>query len=153
MLLDDDALSLGHALMDGHRLGPGDLGYKRMKKVFTHPLSQWLYGWVHPDAGMRLANFFPEKSRAATPPAERNWLGDDNEWLLQYCQRKIDLGIAPDYFVFGHRHLPIDWLLKNQRSRYLNLGDWMWHNSYAVFDGTDTEIRFFENEGRTVSNR
>jgi UDP-2,3-diacylglucosamine hydrolase len=139
---------IGH----GDGLGPGDLGYKRMKKVFTHPTSQWLYRWLHPDWGMRLANFFSQKSRAATPPAERNWLGDDQEWLLQYCQRKIEQGVAPDYFVFGHRHLPIDWQLSNQRSRYINLGDWMWRNSYAVFDGQNMELFFFEHEGQPVSN-
>jgi UDP-2,3-diacylglucosamine hydrolase len=139
---------IGH----GDGLGPGDLGYKRMKKVFTHPFSQWMYQWLHPDIGTSLANFFSKQSRAATPPAEKNWLGEQNEWLLQYCQRKIDLGITPDYFVFGHRHLPIDWQLKNRHSRYINLGDWMWHNSYAVFDGQDVALHFFESEGQPVSN-
>lgn len=137
---------IGH----GDGLGPGDLGYKRMKKVFTHPFSQWLFAWLHPDVGTRLAHFFSQKSRAATPPAERSWLGEDKEWLLQYCQRKIDLGIQPDYFIFGHRHLPIDWTLKNGRSRYLNLGEWMFHCSYAVFDGERLELRFFENEAGQV---
>lgn len=139
---------IGH----GDGLGPGDYGYKRMKKVFTHPLSQWLYGWVHPDWGTNLANFFSKKSRAATPPEERNWLGDDKEWLLQYCQRKITAGVEPDYFVFGHRHLPIDWLLSNGKSRYINLGEWMWHNSFGVFDGENMSIQFFENDGKVVSN-
>jgi len=139
---------IGH----GDGLGPNDKGYKRMKKVFTNPFSQWLFSWFHPDFGTRLANFSSQKSRQATPPAERDWLGEDKEWLLQYCNRKIEQGIEPDYFIFGHRHLPVDWTLKNGRSRYLNLGDWMHHNSYAVFDGGKLEIRFFENEGKVVSN-
>lgn len=139
---------IGH----GDGLGPNDYGYKRMKKVFTHPFSQWLFRWFHPDMGTRLANFSSQKSRAATPPEERNWLGEDREWLLQYCHRKIDRGTEPDYFVFGHRHLPIDWLLKNNRSRYINLGEWLYYNSYAVFDGNDMELRFFDNTGKTVSN-
>jgi UDP-2,3-diacylglucosamine hydrolase len=139
---------IGH----GDGLGPNDKGYKRMKKVFTHPFSQWLFGWFHPDLGTRLANFSSQKSRQATPPAERDWLGDDKEWLLQYCLRKIERGTEPDYFIFGHRHLPVDWRLPNGHSRYLNLGDWLHHNSYAVFDGEDVEIRFFEREGRCVSN-
>ena len=45
---------IGH----GDGLGPGDIGYKRMKKVFVHPFSQWLFGWLHPDIGTRLAFFF-----------------------------------------------------------------------------------------------
>lgn len=139
---------IGH----GDGLGPNDKGYKRMKKVFIHPFSQWLYRWFHPDMGVKLAYFFSKKSRAATPPEERSWMGGEKEWLLQYTNRKIDQGIEPDYFVFGHRHLPIDWLLKNGRSRYINLGEWMWVNSYAVFDGKDLEIRFFEQEGKVNSN-
>ncbi len=133
---------IGH----GDGLGPNDIGYKRMKKVFVHPFSQWLFGWFHPDLGTRLANFSSQKSRSATPPEERNWLGEDREWLLQYCNRKIDQGIEPDYFVFGHRHLPIDWPLKNGKSRYINLGEWMYHCSYAVFDGVEMQLRFFESE-------
>lgn len=137
---------IGH----GDGLGPGDLGYKRMKKVFQHPLSQWLFGWLHPDVGAWLAHFSSQKSRAATPPEERAWLGAEREWLLQYCERKVSLGIEPDYFVFGHRHLPIDWRLSNGRSRYLNLGEWLHHCSYAVFDGRDLELCFFEHPGGTA---
>lgn len=133
---------IGH----GDGLGPGDIGYKRMKKVFMHPFSQWLFGWLHPDLGIRIANFSSKTSRTATPPEERAWLGGNREWLLQYCNRKVENGIEPDYFIFGHRHLPIDWQLKNGRSRYLNLGEWLHHCSYIVFDGDTLEIRFFENE-------
>lgn len=145
----------GKTLLIGHGdgLGPGDMGYKRMKKVFVHPFSQWLFSWIHPDFGIQIANFSSQTSRAATPPEERAWLGEEKEWLLQYCNRKIELGIEPDYFVFGHRHLPIDWTLKNGSSRYLNLGEWLHHCSYAVFDGENMEIRFFENEkGEICSN-
>lgn len=136
----------------GDGLGPNDLGYKRMKKVFTHPFSQWLFNWLHPDLGMRLAGYSSQKSRDAMPPEERAWMGEQKEWLLQYCDRKIDQGIEPDYFIFGHRHLPIDWRLKNGRSRYVNLGEWMFANSYAVFDGVELELRFFEREGEVVRN-
>ncbi len=137
---------IGH----GDGLGPNDRGYKRMKKVFTHPFSQWLFGWLHPDLGMRLAGFSSQKSREAMPPEERSWMGEDKEWLLQYCHRKIDRGIEPDYFIFGHRHLPIDWQLNNGRSRYINLGEWIFASSYAVFDGQDLELKFFEGTGQVV---
>lgn len=139
---------IGH----GDGLGPGDLGYKRMKKVFVHPLSQWLYGWLHPNWGVGLARFFSQKSRAATSTTERAWLGDQQEWLLQYCERKLSQGTVPDFFVFGHRHLPIDWRLSNGHSRYLNLGEWMYHNSYGVFDGTEMRLEFFEHSGKVTTN-
>lgn len=139
---------IGH----GDGLGPGDGGYKRMKKVFVHPLSQWLFRWFHPDLGTRLAGFSSQKSREAMPPEERYWLGEENEWLVQYANRKIEQGLEPDYFIFGHRHLPVDWRLQNQRSRYLNLGEWMFACSYAEFDGHDLRLRFFERESTPICN-
>ena len=139
----------GKSFLIGHGdgLGPGDYGYKRMKKVFTYPFNQSLFRWLHPDLGTRLAHYFSGRSRAATPPAEFAWLGEEREWLLQYCKRKLTQGVEPDYFIFGHRHLPIDWRLPNGRSRYINLGEWMYACSYAVFDGEHLNLHFFEQDG------
>ncbi|MEZ4918881.1 MAG: UDP-2,3-diacylglucosamine diphosphatase [Saprospiraceae bacterium] len=139
---------IGH----GDGLGPNDIGYKRLKKVFTNRQCQWLFRNFHPDLGIRLANFSSKQSRMATPEEERSWLGEDREWLLQYCHRKLDQNIYADYFIFGHRHLPIDWLLKNNTSRYINLGEWLHACSYAEFDGQDVHIRYFEHSGKIISN-
>ena len=132
----------------GDGLGPDDIGYKMLKKVFRNPLCQWLFARLHPNFGITLAQYCSAKSRASQPEAEKNWLGDDKEWLVAYANRKLD-SINADFFVFGHRHLPIDFVLKNQKSRYINTGEWLWHNSYAVFDGEKMEVLFFENpEGK-----
>ena len=140
---------IGH----GDGLGPGDTGYKLMKKVFTNPLCQWAFRQIHPDFGVRLAYYASGQSRAATPESERHWLGEDKEWLYLYCLRKTEEGVAPDYFVFGHRHLPIDCPLPNGKSRYINIGEWMWACSYAVFDGKEMEVRFFERDGRVITGQ
>lgn len=140
--IGDKDFFIGH----GDGLGPGDKGYKRMKKVFIHPLSQRLFRALHPDWGVRMAHFFSSASRRATPPEEREWLGEDREWLYQYCLRKIAQGIEPHYFVFGHRHLPVDIPLPNGRSRYINLGEWMYRCSYAEFDGAELTLRYWERE-------
>lgn len=137
---------IGH----GDGLGPNDMGYKRLKRVFSHPFNQWLFGWLHPDLGGRLAHYSSARSRAATPLEESQWLGEGEEWLYQYALRKVEAGMQVDYFVFGHRHLPIDWRIGNTQVRYLNLGEWMWASSYGVFDGVDMGIRFFENERGVV---
>ncbi|RME08593.1 MAG: UDP-2,3-diacylglucosamine diphosphatase, partial [Bacteroidetes bacterium] len=69
--------------------------------------------------------------------------------LVQFCEDEISRSEV-DYFVFGHRHLPIDYTLKNGHSRYINLGDWLVYNSYAVFDGNDLQVKFFENADARV---
>jgi UDP-2,3-diacylglucosamine hydrolase len=50
-------------LAHGDGLGPGDKGYKRMKKVFTNPAAQWAFRWLHPDIAMRIANYMSQKNK------------------------------------------------------------------------------------------
>ena len=129
---------IGH----GDGLGPGDEGYKRLKKIFTNPICQWLFRWLHPDAGILLANYFSRKSRAKTGNADELFLGEDKEWLILYTKEKAKT-MAVDYFIFGHRHYAID-LKISDKSRYINLGDWIRLNTYAVFDGTDLQLLTWE---------
>ena len=129
---------IGH----GDGLGPGDKGYKRLKKIFTNPICQWLFRWLHPDAGIQLANYFSRKSRAKTGNADEIFLGEDKEWLIIYTKEKAKT-MAVDFFIFGHRHYAID-LKINDKSRYINLGDWIRLNTYAVFDGTDLHLLTWE---------
>lgn len=116
----------------GDGLGPGDYGYKFIKKVFSNPVCQWLFKWIHPDIGIGLANFWSGKSRGAT--LEENYLGDQKEWLVQYC-KEINAKQHFDYFIFGHRHLVIDKSFE-EGFRYLNLGEWFKTGHFAKFDGT-----------------
>ncbi len=139
--IGDKTFFIGH----GDGLGPGDTGYKILKKIFANRICQWFFERLHPNFGIGLANYWSGRSRAAQKPAESEWLGNDNEWLVAYANKKLDT-VAADFFIFGHRHLPIDFLLKNKKSRYINTGEWMWHNSYAVFDGQEMKVLFFENE-------
>ena len=129
---------IGH----GDGLGPGDEGYKRLKKIFTNPICQWLFRWLHPDAGIQLANYFSRKSRAKTGNADELFLGEDKEWLILYTKEKAKT-MAVDYFIFGHRHYAID-LKISDKCRYINLGDWIRLNTYAVFDGTDLQLLTWE---------
>ena len=138
---------IGH----GDGLGPNDHGYKRLKKVFTNRLCQWLFGWLHPDIGMRIANRSSSASRTAQTEPEY-FLGEGEEWLLLYCNYKIKQLPDTDYFIFGHRHLPLDILLENKHSRYINLGEWFNECTYAVFDGQDLHLKAFENPSFDLNN-
>ncbi|MDC7994924.1 UDP-2,3-diacylglucosamine diphosphatase [Altibacter sp. HG106] len=128
---------IGH----GDGKGPGDKGYKRMKKVFVHPLSKWLYRWVHPDWGVRLAQHLSVKNKLISGEEDQQFLGEEKEWLAQYAKRKLETQHY-DYFVFGHRHLPLEIKL-TEGSMYYNLGDWITHFTYGVFDGTNFQLKTF----------
>ena len=126
---------IGH----GDGLGPGDKGFKRMKKVFTNPFSKWLYRWLHPDLGVPLAQYFSVKNKAISGEEDVKFLGEEKEWLIQYCRRKLETQHY-DYFIFGHRHLPLDIQLQ-ENSTYLNLGDWINFYTYGVFDGQELQLK------------
>lgn len=129
---------LGH----GDGLGPGDKGYKRMKKVFTHPLAKWLYRWLHPDIGIPFARYLSLKNKLISGKEAPVFMGKDQEWLYQYAELKSQQ-YDVDYFVFGHRHLPLELPLRN-KGVYINTGDWLHHNTYAVFDGITMSLKTFK---------
>ncbi|EKF56849.1 metallophosphoesterase [Galbibacter marinus] len=136
---NDTSFFIGH----GDGLGPGDKGYKRMKKLFTNPVAKWFFRWLHPDLGVRLAQYLSVKNKLISGDEDITFLGEDKEWLVQYAKRKLEQKHR-DYFVFGHRHLPLEISLGNQ-SHYINLGDWIQYYTYGVFDGETMELKTFEN--------
>ncbi|MGZ5285780.1 MAG: UDP-2,3-diacylglucosamine diphosphatase [Flavisolibacter sp.] len=132
----------------GDGLGPGDHGYKRLKKIFRNPVCQWLFGVLPPVIGIGIANYASQRSRAATGQSEENFLGEDKEWLLIYCRESSKKNNFK-YYVFGHRHLPIDYRLDNG-SRYINLGDWIHYDTYAVFDGNELRLESWSGNGDKI---
>lgn len=129
---------IGH----GDGLGPGDAGYKFIKKVFANKVCQWLFARLHPNFGIGLANYWSGKSRSHTELTDEKFLGEDKEWLIIYCKEVLQKQQF-DYFIFGHRHLPLDIQL-NKNSRYINLGEWIKYTSYGVFDGEKMELKYFK---------
>ena len=133
--LNDSLFFIGH----GDGLGPHDKGYKRMKKLFVNPFFQWIYRWLHPDIGVRFAQYLSLKNKLISGDDDIKFLGEKKEWLVQYAQKKLEEKHF-DYFVFGHRHLPLDIQL-NPKSKYINLGDWITHFTYGVFDGKELILK------------
>lgn len=136
---NDKKFFIGH----GDGKGPGDTGYKRMKKVFRNPFSKWLYRWLHPDIGVKLATYLSVKNKLISGEEDKEFLGEDNEWLALYAKRKLETEHF-DYFIFGHRHLPME-VNVGKNSTYYNLGDWIHYYTYGVFDGKDFALAKFEN--------
>lgn len=129
---------IGH----GDGKGPGDKGYKRMKRVFTNAFSKALFRWIHPDIGVKLGQYLSVKNKLISGDEDVKFLGEDNEWLVLYSKRKLETKHY-NYLVFGHRHLPMK-ITVGENSEYVNLGDWIGYFTYGVFDGENFEIKKFE---------
>ena len=83
--------------------------------------------------------FYHSRLKGNTP----EYLGQKKEHQEQFCinhQRK-----NPDinYYVFGHRHLPLE-INITKNCKYINTGDWINHFSFAILDNENIELRFFK---------
>lgn len=128
---------IGH----GDGLGPGDGWYKVLKVIFTSKLSQWMYSRLHPNLAFYLARKASKRSRVITADSDEKFLGEDNEWLYLYAKEYIKTHKI-DYFVFGHRHLPLNMNIED-KATYINLGEWINYRTYAVFDGVSLKLEKF----------
>ncbi|MBU8892573.1 MAG: UDP-2,3-diacylglucosamine diphosphatase [Bacteroidales bacterium] len=126
-------------LAHGDGLGPGDRSYKLLKKIFASKVSQWLFARFHPNLGIRIANLWSTHSRYSreTRPFE----GEDKEWLILYSKKVLEKEHF-DFMVYGHRHYALDLKLSDS-CRYINLGDWLSHFTYAEFDGEELYLKKF----------
>jgi UDP-2,3-diacylglucosamine hydrolase len=130
-------------LHHGDGLGPGDAKFKLLKKFFRSPFCQWLFARLHPNLGIGIASSWSKHSRIANNKKEV-FKSEEEEWLASYSKELLQHRYY-DYLIFGHRHLPLD-ILINGKSRYVNIGEWIFYNSYAVFDGEELKLEYFNPE-------
>jgi UDP-2,3-diacylglucosamine hydrolase len=124
----------------GDGLGPGDTGYKWIKKwLFTNRFCQWLMRVSHPDIAIGLANFFSTKSRQHNQKKIEQLLSAESNRLINYAQTTLQTNPHIHFFVFGHQHHPQTTVL-SPTCQYINLGDWITHFTYAVYNGQNLQL-------------
>lgn len=126
---------IGH----GDGLGPGDNGYKILKKFFASNFCQWLFARLHPNFGIWLAQKSSGYSRSATGESDKTFLGEEHEWLAIFAKEQLQKEHF-DYFIFGHRHLPMN-INVGENSEYINIGDWLHHYTYGVMEDGVFELK------------
>jgi UDP-2,3-diacylglucosamine hydrolase len=133
-------------LAHGDGLGPGDHGYKFIKKVFQNRFNQWLFRWIHPDLGLRLGLYLSRKSRLANEMKENKNEFDKNfidTRLTLHSKKILETNPLVNYFIYGHLHFPSNTAL-SASSRQITLGDWLTHFTYGVFDGEQFQLLTFK---------
>jgi UDP-2,3-diacylglucosamine hydrolase len=115
----------------GDGLGPGDYKYKVVKKILTNKLCQWLFHRIHPNFGLWLMRTTSSTSRHFdTTPASIE--DKEKEWMILHS-RAILLKSDVDFFIYGHRHFPMEYKL-NEKASVLYLGDWMYNFTFGKLD-------------------
>lgn len=122
----------------GDGLGPKDYGYKIIKRIFAFKPNIVFFGALHPRISFAIARFFSRKSRAMTAFKNEYFLGIDKEFLVLFAQDVLEREKI-DYFIFGHRHLPLQIPLTDN-AIYWNTGDWIIHDSYLKISRKNTVL-------------
>ena len=136
--INNKVFFIGH----GDGLGPGDFKYKFLKRIFRNPLFIFLFRINYPWFGIPLGNFFSRKNKILTGNNIK-FKSKENEILYHFCKKKLNVKHY-DFFVFGHRHLPLKIELGNN-SYYFNTGDWINHYSFLHFKDDSLELKYFKN--------
>ena len=126
----------------GDGLGPGDFSYKILRKIFTNRIMQFLFSRIHPNLAFEFGHWWSKKSRYSKGLFEE-FMGTDKEYLILYAQEILKKNPV-DYFVFGHRHIPMEISIGN--SKLVNLGEWISAYTYASFDGKSMELSSFKKD-------
>jgi UDP-2,3-diacylglucosamine hydrolase len=129
---------IGH----GDGLGPKDYSYKVMKAVFEAPVNRWLWSRLHPNFSFWLAGKVSSRSRAANGDRDEVFHGEERERLIQFSRKMLETEHF-DYFIFGHRHLPLTVEL-NENSTYINTGEWIKSFSYAKTEGDKIVLKRYD---------
>jgi UDP-2,3-diacylglucosamine hydrolase len=133
-------VQLGH----GDGLDPKDKGYALIKWIYSRKINQRLFGVLHPWWAFTIARVVSLKSRNAHLEKDNYFWGEESEPIIRYCRETLKKEHV-DYFLFGHRHYPLDFLL-NGKSRYLNVGDWQFHDSYVVMKDGTCELKYYKQQ-------
>ena len=136
--INNKVFFIGH----GDGLGPGDFKYKFLKRIFRNPLFIFLFRINYPWFGIPLGNFFSRKNKILSGNNIK-FKSKENEILYHFCKKKLNVKHY-DFFVFGHRHLPLKIELGNN-SYYFNTGDWINHYSFLHFKDDSLELKYFKN--------
>jgi len=137
MTINGLKLLVGH----GDGLGKGDYSYKLLRKIFKNKFCQWAFARIHPNFGIGLAKFWSKNSQIGSGE-EIYEFDKHSDFLYNFC-KKIEETDHHDYYIFGHRHLPLE-IKINDSSMYINLGEWVNNAHYAVFDGAKVELLNFD---------
>lgn len=121
--------------------------YKVIRSIFHNKTCQTLFSLLNPLIGMSFGIAWSKNSRIKDDRLLARYRGEHNEYLVDfaksYVKEKGDE--APDFFLFGHRHIVLD-LAITKKSRVIIPGDWLKEFTYGVFDGVNFVIKFYERD-------
>jgi UDP-2,3-diacylglucosamine hydrolase len=124
----------------GDGLGPGDAGYKLLKRVLRNRIARAAFRWIHPDLGIPVATATSRASRRHAPRAART------EEELEALLGKPWFSQGYDAVLLAHFHRPIH--RRGPSGEFLVLGDWIERRSFARLEGGAFTLEEFRTTAR-----
>jgi UDP-2,3-diacylglucosamine hydrolase len=90
------------------------------------------------------------KKERLYPGTQEPFSDEKKERLAVFCNEYIKQDVDIDFFIFGHRHLPIKYTLKENGALYYNLGEWMYACSFGVADENGFALDFYKSDFDTL---
>lgn len=137
--LNGKTFLIGH----GHDISPENMSDRVLNYLFGSRLLCLCYASLHPFWGIAFGKNWSRGSRKRHG-LSKPFIGLDKEFIYRYA-KKVLTEKHYDYFVFGHRHMAMNIQL-SEKSRYINIGEWLEAQTYAVFDGEDVSLHSAKGE-------
>ena len=128
-------------LAHGEGLGTKEKAYKILLAIFRNKTLRAMYSSLHPSIGVGIGHMWSLSSRLGKG-LELQFYGEEKEDLLRYSKTVLTKENI-DFFIFGHRHLAMKYILK-ETSEVVFLGDWIKHGSFAEWDGSALNFKMFD---------
>lgn len=125
----------------GDGLGDTSKSFRLLRRLFHSKFLRFLFAAIHPRWTVSLAHAWSAHSRASGNVAE--YMGEDKEFLIQFAKEEIKRDPSIDYFIFGHRHILLDFKI-NEKTHAIHLGDWITYFSYAVLDDNGIRLETYK---------
>ncbi|MBO7458357.1 MAG: UDP-2,3-diacylglucosamine diphosphatase [Paludibacteraceae bacterium] len=123
---------------DWEQLYPKDVQRKiknfiKLRKIFHNPFLQFCFRSLPPKWGNKFGYEWAKRSRMKELNHPCPYKGEDQEELVLFAKDQESRGNHRDYYIFGHRHIPLDLQLASG-ARVVILGDTFKEWTYAKLD-------------------
>jgi UDP-2,3-diacylglucosamine hydrolase len=117
----------------GEGLGTRDKAYSVLLWLFRNRILRKTYSFLHPRIGLAIAHRWTSHSRLTKDYFE-NFRGADKEPLIRHASHILE-SQEVDYFIFGHRHIRLEYDAGGTGTKIFFLGNWFNAPCYVSWDG------------------
>jgi UDP-2,3-diacylglucosamine hydrolase len=107
-----------------------------------------MFSRLHPNFALWIGKTWSKRSRYAKGIVAKEFVGEEGELQIVFAKQELK-HTHFDFFVFGHRHIPWD-IRIGEKSRLINLGDWIYSNTFGELDGQTFSLKQYNGDGKNI---